>query len=91
MFSFGRDGTFSSPVVFPGTSTSNYLVAPFWARHDISTIGEVSYEVHNNSTGLLSIVSNFIRQEENNAFVGTWMVVAEWRDIPQFGSTAPVG
>ena len=90
MLVFGRNGTFSSPVHFPGTSSSYYLVAPFWARHDITTIAEVSYEVHNGSTGLLSHVSAFIRQQQNTDFSGQWMVVAEWTDVPQYGSTSVV-
>ena len=49
--------------------------------------GSVSYEVHNSSSSpaLLSRVSRFIRQQQQNGFAGTQMLLAEWRNVPQAG------
>ena len=66
------------------------MVAPFWADHDIRPEGEISYEVHNTSTSLMSTVSNFIRKTQQNEFSGTWMLVAEWSNVPQYESVAAV-
>ena len=69
-------------------SNSDYIVAPFAANTNIgSGRGHVSYEVHNASTSpvQLSRVNSFIRQQKQNTFAGTWMLVAEWRNVPQSG------
>ena len=66
------------------------MVAPFWADHDTRPEGKISYEVHNANTGLISTVSNFVRQTQQNNFNGTWMLVAEWSDVLPFGSTSEV-
>jgi hypothetical protein len=39
-------------------------------------------------TGLVGVVNNFIQEEESEDFVGTWMMVATFSDVPQQGSTA---
>ena len=38
----------------------------------------ISYEVHSMFTGLLSVVNNFIQQQENEDFIGTWMMIANF-------------
>ena len=72
------------------TSNSEYIVAPYKADTNIgSGQGGVSYELHNISTSpsLLSQVNSFIRKQKQNKFAGTWMLVAEWRNVPQSGQT----
>lgn len=84
-FSFGRgEACCPSPSV-PSSRNSDYIVAPF----ETSTLigngnGSVSYEVHNTSN-LLGRVNKFIRQTEQSTFAGTWMLVAEWRNVSQPG------
>ena len=71
--------------MFPG---EDYIVAPFWADHDTSVGGQVSFEVHNSSSGtptaLLTRVNAYIRQQLQTDFRGTWMLIAEWREVPYF-------
>ena len=86
-FSFGRPVT-CCPSLTANTSGSDYIIAPYLADTNIgSGRGNVSYEVHTLSTSpdLLSRVNSFIRQQKRNKFAGTWMLVAEWRNVPQSG------
>lgn len=85
--SFGRPIT-CCPSLTSNATTSDYIVAPFEADTNIAAgQGQVSYEVHNDSTSpnLLSRVNSFIHQQKQNSFAGTWMLVVEWRDVPQSG------
>ncbi len=83
IISFGRPFPYHSPHLFPGTS---YLVAPFWTDNDITKgVGEVSYQVYDNcQSESLSWVSTYISQQQQLNFSGTWMLVAEWRDVPEY-------
>lgn len=68
-------------------------MAPFEADTSISSgQGHVYYEVHNSSTSptQLSRVNSFIRQQKQITFAGTWMLVAEWRNVPQSGQSNSV-
>ncbi len=87
LFSFGRSVTYFNPVLFPSSNEYSYLVAPFWADHDIRPFGSLSYEVHGQTTSLISQVGTLISEQENTLFNGTWMLVAEWNDAPEYGST----
>ena len=93
IISFGRPFSSHSPHLFPGTSFYNYLVAPFWTDTDITEgVGEVSYLVYDKSQSeSLSWVSTYISQQQQISFTGTWMLVAEWRDVPEYlGDTSIV-
>lgn len=39
---------------------------------------QISYEIHDTFTGLLSLVNNFVQQEDDEDFVGTWMMIANF-------------
>ena len=85
--SFGRP-VICCPSLTSGSSVSNYIVAPFESNINIeSGTGMVSYEVHNMTTspGLLSKVNRHIQQSMQVRFSGTWMLVVEWNNVPQFG------
>lgn len=87
-FSFGERPTMSeSPSLFNGTNNSGYRVAPYWSDIDTSTGGRVSYEIHTNKTSLILMnkVSKYIREREQNTFSGTWMLLAEWNNVPSPG------
>jgi len=86
-FSFGRRARYFNPVLFPESASYNYLVAPFWADHDIRSSGQISYEVHTNYTALVSYVSTYISQQMDTNFTGSWMLVADWNEAPKHGST----
>ena len=69
-------------------------MAPFWVDINIANddgVGTVGYEVHDQNGLFLSQVSDFISRQQRTNFSGQWMVVAEWRDVPEFrGSTSVV-
>ena len=92
LLSFGRGVTYSNPALFPGIDSYNYLVAPFWANHDIRSTGEVAFQTINSTddADLLSIVSTFVSQQQGVHFTGTWMLVADWIDVAQYGSRTGV-
>ena len=86
ILSFGQAFTFHYPEHFPGSSSSSYLVAPFWADNDITNgQGQVSYEVHDIPTEGMEWVGTFVSQQEQTSFSPSWMMVAEWKEVPQFG------
>lgn len=82
---FGVPDIDSSPSLFP--SELSFAVAPFWADVDISNgVGEIRYEVHNASSDpVIAEVSAFVSQQQQTVFQGEWLLVAEWRDVPEFG------
>ena len=45
---------------------------------------QISYEVHDAFTGLLSVVNNFIQQKDDEDFIGTWMMIASF-EAPENG------
>ena len=90
--SFGRSVTSSTPYLFPKSEDYTYMVAPFWTNQDTRLEGEVSFEAHNASRSdqLLRQVSNYINNNIENSFSGTWMVVAEWNGVPKDNATTKV-
>jgi len=85
LFSFGRRSVANrSPDLFPGTGSSSFLVAPFWANNDLSNrLGHVSYEVHTSSSSshLLDVVNTYISQQQQSNFSATWLLVSEWMNV----------
>ncbi|MCG8626014.1 MAG: hypothetical protein MJE68_28955 [Proteobacteria bacterium] len=89
-FSFGRAETCCPSPSVPTSRNSDYIVAPFETSIAIDDgNGSVSYEVHNISShsSLLGQVNKFIRQTglKQSTFAGTWMLVAEWKNVSQPG------
>ena len=83
--SFGQRLTsLQNPNLFNASDDLEYLVAPYWTDITTRSSGSVSYVVLTNETSLslLQRVSKYIQQEEQNSFSGTWMLVAEWRNVP---------
>ena len=73
---------------FGSEEPATFMAAPFWANADISNrIGTVSYEVHHSdiSQTYISQVSMFISQQQQVTFNGTWMLISEWSNVPQYG------
>ena len=86
-FSFDEAFTDYSSFEFPGVGL-NTLVAPMFCDIDISNErGRIRYEVHTqrSSPSLISQVNLLINDYMNTEFPGTWMLIAEWKDAPQFG------
>ncbi len=90
IFSFGREAHLYNPILFPESMFYNYLVAPYWVNFDIRQFGSISYEIHRTITDKMSVVNNFIQQQEDEEFVGTWMMVAFFNEVPQLDSTNEV-
>ena len=89
-FSFGDTTVYSVPQHFSPSSPFTYIVAPFWSNSDVSNrVGNISYEVHTryHPPDLINLVSSFITQQQQVQFNGTWMLVARWNDVPQFGGS----
>ena len=59
------------------------VVAPYAADIDTTFEGSVLYTDFISPQPDLRIVSNFVRYQTRRSFLGTRMVVAEWRDVPQ--------
>ena len=88
LLSFGRQGRFNVPQLFPASAGYNYLVAPLWVNIDISNrVGEISYEVHSFNSSYVRSISTFISQNQQVRFNASWMLVVEWNSVPQFGSS----
>jgi len=93
LISLGQPVT-SASVPSSFSSTSFHLVAPFWGDAITTRSGSISYEVHSSVAGSatgslmpLSTVSAFIRRVDGGTFSGTWMLAAEWYQVPQFGQS----
>ena len=67
-------------------SGTTSFTTPYWVDNDPSQGGSVSYEVHTGSSPLLSQVSDYISSSQSVEFSGTWMLVAYWLNVPEFGS-----
>lgn len=86
--SFGqRVTTLQNPTQFNASDDLEYLVTPYWSDISTRSSGFVSYITHTNKTSLslLHRVSKYIQQQEQNQFSGTWMLVAEWNNVPSPG------
>ena len=85
--------SFSEPIYgantanFPDGAPGAYVVAPYWDDVDLRRAGTISYEVHsmrgNNpgSNQLLDEVSGFVENSTGQSFQGSWMLVAEWKEV----------
>ena len=92
-FTFDSEVTYSTPQIFSTTFPPAYMVAPFWANNDLpNRIGSISYEVHNHeiSSNYISSVSAYISQQQQVRFNGSWMLLAEWNNVSQFGGSLSV-
>ena len=76
-----RPISLSTPLTFPLDSDLQ-IVAPFLTDH--ATIpGSVRYRVYTGVTDEVMMVSNFTKNMGfPGDFVGNWMLVAEWRNLP---------
>ena len=67
------------------------FVAPYWIDNDPSIQGGVSYEVHEQGSPSLELVSDFISSDLSIEFSGVWMLVAFWQNVPEFFFQEQVG
>ena len=87
MISFSRPFYYSYPSPFPGYYYLRrfYVVAPYWADHDIRRDGEVYYEAlvkgESSDDRVLNRVNHYITLNADPEFVGTFMILAEWQNV----------
>lgn len=61
-------------------------MAPYYSDNDIRRSGEVYYDVFRRGSStsdniILDTVNHYIRLKTNEDFSGTFMILAEWRDV----------
>ena len=88
MISFTRPFQHWIPSPFPGHIYQRffYIVAPYYSDNDIRRSGEVYYEIFRrgrsrNDNIILDKVNLYLRLKTNEDFSGTFMILAEWRDV----------
>ena len=90
MISFSRPFYYWYPSPFPGYYYLRrfYVVAPYWADHDIRRKGSVSYETFErgksrNDDYILNRVNDYLRSSDMAPlnFSGTFMILAEWNGV----------
>lgn len=88
-FAFEREMMICCVTSFDSADSYNYIVAPFLSDIDTSTKGEISYEVHTtkSSPQVISRYNEFVRLKDKNDFIGTWMIIAEWKRVPLSGES----
>ena len=89
MISFSRPFYYWYPSPFPGNYYLRrfYVVAPYWADHDIRRDGNVFYETFERGrsridNNILDNVNRYLRlNNEAENFTGTFMILARWQDV----------
>ena len=82
MFSFGyREAGYWRHISDP----TRFYAAPFWGDWSIENGGDILYEIHSAPSLLIDQVNSFVSLCEGVPFSGTWMVVAYWKNVQQFG------
>ena len=89
-FSFGSSYTSSVPHTFSLTSPHHYIVAPFWGDIYTYYTGSIRYQIFTTGAAQLDTVSLFIRRQINSSFSGTWMLVAYWSSVPEYGHSSSI-
>ena len=88
MISFSRPFYLYYPSPFPGHYYLRqfFVVAPYWADHDLRIDGHVYYETFNRGRSeyddnVLDMVNRYLRLNTDQNFSGTFMILAEWQDV----------
>ena len=86
---FDRKERLYQPQTFP--SPNRQIVAPFLTDHDPRSNGRVHYKVYNEPTRNMEMVETFLKHRNATSaeFTGSWMLVAEWKDVPMSPATEP--
>ena len=91
MISFGKPFYFWYPSPFPGGyhQRHSHVVAPYWTDNDIHRGGEVYYETFirgrsESEDTILDKVNQYIGLNTEQNFSGTFMILAEWRDVHHY-------
>ena len=90
--SFDKVFTDYSPFEYPGNSRVT-LVSPFFVDIDTSYgTGKIRYEIHalSQSPALFEDINHIINEQMDAAFAGKWLLLAEWRNCPEFGRSQSI-
>ena len=90
LFSFSSAYIGAYGYTFSPTSYPNYIVAPFWSYIDIYYVGRVLYQTFTTGATQLDTVSLLIRRQIKNSFSGTWILVAYWDSVPEYGQSTSI-
>ena len=86
---FSLGSTPPSSTLYTFSSFRSYsVVAPFAADTSITYRGSVRYNTFTTGDTNINIVSSHIRSELGGSFSGTWMIVADWYNVPQYGGSS---
>ena len=84
---FGRPLRFCCPNGPLTISSPNYIIAPFWSDADPRQFGLVRYSVFEGSNSTeIQRISDATSALIGSDFVGTWMMIVDWVEVPQFGN-----
>ena len=85
-FSLGSTPPSYAPAPFSPYSSYS-VVAPFAASISTASTGSVWYNTFTTGDTTINTVSSHIRSELGGSFSGTWMIVADWYNVPQYGGS----
>ena len=71
------------------SSTTQYVIAPFWDDIDITNGGTITYETFQ-SGYLLDEVNAYIQRKRPTSFEGTWMFIASYDKVQPFSGSGEV-
>ena len=71
------------------SSPTRFYAAPFWGDVNIEDGGDILYETHTAPSVLTEQVSSFVSWHEGIEFSATWMTIAYWIAVQQFGYATP--
>ena len=83
-FSLGAKPPSSSLRRFSASSCYYSVVAPFAADMSTTQAGSVRYNTFITGDTNINTVSSDIKSKLGGSFSGTWMIVADWYNVPQY-------
>ena len=91
VYQIGTNGVFSFGYRETGywhfiNNPSRFYAAPFWGDVNIEDGGDILYEIHTVPSLLIDQASSLVSLRKGIQFSATWMIVAYWRDVQQFGN-----
>ena len=85
---FSLGSTPPSSTLYTFSSFRSYsVVAPFAADTSFTYISSVQYNTFTTGDTNINTVSSHIRSELGGSFSGTWMIVAGWYNVHQYGGS----
>ena len=84
--SFGEEKFNHTVTPFPLMNSAK-IVAPFWDNVDLSSTGQVRYQlVSQPQSVLVDEVNVFLRKAHNLSYNASWVLVIQWLDVCPLGN-----